>query len=358
MTIGRAPALDIGQIIERSDFWRRSPASAGGAPGHKEWSYFSVLDEQVQLVLVFSIMDRPCASPSMRPRIEEARVTVLARARDGSWSGDIEACEPAAVAICAGRVNARFGASDLTFAEGAYRLRLRLGEPGAAAADLVLRPVARPALTRSVPLGTDNPMHWFVVPRLEAAGTLHVGGRVHVLRGSPAYHDHNWGRFTWGGDFAWEWGTILSASPGASWSLVYYRITDRGRHAVIAQGLLLWCGDRHHKTFRDADLVIRSEGLLRSAGCVRLPRVMRLIVPGAAGDLPRRLTIAARSGSDALDLVLDIDDCGQICLPHDSDDGITTVSECHARASVAGRLNGSILGFECGAIVEFNRAAV
>ena len=355
MTAAQASSLDVSGVVERSDFWRRSPASVGGPAGHKEWSYFCVLGDDVQLVTAFSIMDRSPRADGSTGCVEEARVTILARGSDRQWNGDIELSDPAGVAIQAGRVDARFGRNELRFSGGAYRIRAEVGP--SLGASLVLRPTARPALTRSVPLGATDPMQWFVVPRLEASGEVRIGNRVHTVAGSPADHDHNWGRFTWGGDFAWEWGIAL-APPGLPWSLVYYRITDRGRHQVGSQGLLLWRADRHQRTFRDGELAIRSHGLHRRGIAVRLPRIMRLAVPGCASDIPQRLEVSARSGEDVIEVTFEVEDCAQICLPQDADDyGITAISECPARALVTGRLNGAGVRFECRAVLEFNRAA-
>jgi hypothetical protein len=356
MIPARVQAPDLGGIVERCDYWRRSPASAGGPAGHKEWSYFCVLADEVQLVTAFSIMDRLAPAGAGLDRIEEARVTLLGRFADRGWRGAVEACEPATVALQAGRVGALFGRHALAFERGAYRLDVSIDEPPMRAL-LALRPTARPAMTRSIPLGEATPMQWFVVPRLEASGEVRLGDRRYHVRECPAYHDHNWGRFRWGGDFAWEWGIALSDST-SSWSLIYYRITDRGRHAVVSQGLLLWIGDGHSRTFRDSDLRVRSHGRLRTAGCLRVPRVMQLVVSGSAGDLPTRLEVSARRGHDALDVGFDLESCAQICLPDDDDSvGVTSISECPARATVSGRVDGRAVAFSCHSVIEFNRGA-
>ena len=351
----RLEGHDVARLLERSDFWRRSPASAGGATGHKEWNYFCVLADDVDLIVNMSIMDRPPVPGGARGRIEEAQVAVLARTRDGRWHGDVETCDPESVALQAGRIDARLGRSALSFAEGAYRVHAQAGTRPVAA-KLVLRPTARPALTRSVPLGARHAMHWLVVPRLEATGQVLVGDALYRLRSSPAYHDHNWGSFSWGADFAWEWGIAL-AGRTIPWNLVYYRITDRGRHQSLSQGVLLWRDDCHCRTFRDGEVRVRGVGLLRVGRSLRVPRIMSLAIPGTAADLPRRLEIEARSGTDGLDIAIDLDDCAQIGLPNDTDEGMTSISECRGRVSVFGWVRGEAVRFDGPSVVEFNRAA-
>lgn len=356
MTMSHRDRRSVDAAIEHCDFWRRSPASVGGPGGHKEWSYFCLLGDECQLVTAFSIMDRRTHAATGPDGVEEAHVIVLVRTPSSGWTCGLDTCTRDSVAIRAGRVDGRFGSHALAFRGGRYTVDLDMDDPRLGAT-LSLRPCARPALTRSIPLGHATPMQWFVVPRLEATGVVRVGSRSHEVRACPAYHDHNWGRFRWGGDFAWEWGVAVSATVDG-WSLIYYRITDRGRHAVVSQGLLLWQGADHGRTFRDGDLSVRGHGLLRTAGCPRVPRVMHLAVMGSAGDLPRRLEASARHGRDAVDVAFDLETPARIFVPDDDgDEGVTSISECPATATVRGRIDGAAVAFTCHSVVEFNRGA-
>ena len=345
----------IGSILERSDYWRRSPATAGGQAGHKEWSYFCVFGDQVTLVANLSIMDQPSLTGRDSGRIEAARVVVLVRDAGGRWQGNIEDCPPEQVAIPAGQIGARFGHSSLAFVNGGYRLHIRAGSE--IEADLHLQPETRPALTRSVPLGMMEPMRWLVVPRLRTSGEMRIGNSRHFISGCPAYHDHNWGRFAWGGDFAWEWGISLSSTNSAPWSLIYYRITDRGRHQAVSQGLLLWQKADHSRTFQDREIVARTLGFLRPNHPLRVPSVAALAIPGTAADIPRRLEVHASSEGEELEVAFELEDCAQIAVPNDSDAGFTSIWEVHGRARARGNIRGERIEFESPAIVEFNRAA-
>jgi len=353
MSVTLAPPLDLAAIISRADYWRRSPASAGGAAGHKEWSYFCLLGHELQMVVAFSIMDSS-AEGSAAPAVEIPRVAILAHAPD-RWTAIVESCPSSEPSLTAGRIDARFGGQSLAFTRGAYRIDLASDAPRMRAS-LLLRPVARPGLTRSIPLGGVTPMQWFVVPRLEADGDVWLGQHHYRLDRSPAYHDHNWGSFAWGGDFAWEWGIVLSAGSPA-WSLIYYRITDRGRHHVVSQGLLVWRGDRHCRSFRDGALDVRSRGRFRTAGCTRVPGIMRAALNGEAADLPAHLEVSAHAGSDRLELRFELQSCAQIGVPNDGDDGVTCISECPSVAVVDGIVGGEQVQFTSHALIEFNRGA-
>ena len=170
---------DVSRAIERTDFWRRSPASAGGGTGHKEWHYFSVLADDLDLIVNLSIMDRRPTDPRGSAIPEEARVVILVRDPDGRWDGDVETCDRSAVTLHAGRIDARFGGSRVSFSDGAYRLDVRLGAAGLSAS-LALSPASRPAIARSVPLGGQEPMQWMVLP----TGMLRNGSALPALIGA------------------------------------------------------------------------------------------------------------------------------------------------------------------------------
>ena len=95
---------------------------------------------------------------------------------------------------------------------------------------------SRPFVVNNQPVG-DGRMSWLFVPRLRAEGWLRIGGREHRIEDDLAYHDHNWGRFWWGDDFGWTWGTILPTKPGDPWSMVFLQMTDRSRLRYLSQAL-------------------------------------------------------------------------------------------------------------------------
>jgi len=340
-------------LIERGDHWRRSPASVGGRVGHKEWSHFCVFGDGIELLLNWSLMDD---TGSFRPRVEVPRVTWLVRSDAGGWDGELEEFDSEHVAVRGGRIDLRMGASELRFRDAAAAEDAVLGG-GRVALHLLLRPLARPAITSSIALGSGSAVRWFVVPRLEADGVISVAGRRHELRRAPSYHDRDWGRFGWGGDFSWEWAIALPDDRESPWSLVFQRFSDRHRLRVLSQGILLWRRGTHARTLHSRDLSVRSSGRLRAAACLRVPRVMALAAPGSAADLPRRIEIEASNGGDRLAIELELLDLAQIVVPNDGDvPGVTVISEARSRANVEGRVRGERVSFAGPAVVELNRA--
>ncbi|WP_437564858.1 hypothetical protein [Sorangium sp. So ce542] len=338
----------VRQALLRADYLRRSPASVGGPGGHKEWLHFCVYGPQIDVLVNFSLCDdvRTGAAPSA----ELARVTVLVRGE--GWDGDVDLYAPADVTVRAGHIDAAFGQSTVVFRDGEYHISAALRERPIAV-DLRLRPASMPSLANNVQLDPGPPINWLVVPRLFASGTVTVAGRQTRLEGAPAYHDHNWGHFSWGRDFAWEWGFGLPHEPGCPWSLVFARLSDRAHTRAFTQALFLWKGARQHRVLRAQDLEIRHEGHLRPARILKLPRVMALLSPDLLPDVPRRLHIQGEADGDWMECVFESSDCAQVIIPNDQDLGVTIINEVSGAVRLSGLVRGETVSMEGRAIFEF-----
>jgi hypothetical protein len=286
--------------------------------------------------------------------VEVARLAVLARDR-GGWEGDVVRFEPVDVEVSGGAIDSRFGPNRLRFVDGVYELVIELPDRRLTAS-LRFEPLVTPAMTNSVPLGGDESVKWLVVPHLVASGHISLADRRHALARAPAYHDHNWGVFRWGGDFSWEWAVVVPPTPAVPWTLVLTRLSDRGQHNVFSEGLLLWKGDTHWRTFRGDEVEFSASGFLRRERVLRIPPVMWLAAPGRALDVPLTMRASGRSGRDAIELELELEDLGQIAIPSDADAHSTTVlSEVLARGRLTGRVRGEIVKLDGPAIVELIR---
>ncbi len=324
---------DLAEMLPRLDYFRRSPARLGGRGGHKEWQYFLVNAGAVHLIINFSLQDDPWATD---PRhAEVARLTLLARGE--TWEGGMERLPESEVHVPAGLIDARFGASTLRFHKDRYLLAVSLREH-TLAAELELVPTMRPLLFTNHPLSPGEHLSWVVVPRLEARGTVTLRGRTHLVTDAPAYHDHNWGHFRWGGDFAWEWAHALPAHAAHPWSAVFARMTDRRRTRVRYQSLFLWRSGGTVRTFRDRDIRLVHQGHFQPARRLTVPPAMALLTPGLACDLPAHMELAARSGSDTFHLRFAAEELARVVTP----------GECEPRTvSVLNELSGRVVSHGC-----------
>jgi hypothetical protein len=319
----------LASAVNKTDWLRRPPSRIGEAPRpFKEWLHFCIYGGDLDLLINLSEVDDPRRDRS-RPSI--VRQTLLART--DRWLGGIE--EIQAPRLVAGDIEADFDGGRLRFEDGRYRLRAR-GRRTPIDVDLELEPLAHPAPIHNVTVGDGPPIHWVVIPRLRASGWARVGDREFHLDGVPAYHDHNWGDFGWGRDFAWEWGFGLPPEPENPWSLVFARLSNRALTRTRMQTLFIW-RDRHAvAAFRDDQIEIRHRGLLRPSRVCRVPPVMALVARGGATDIPAEVTIRARASNAELNATFVPGDVAQVIIPNDDDLGTTIINE------VAGELQADI----------------
>ena len=346
---GMPAGLD--RAIQRADYLRRSPFPLGGRGHHKEWLHFVVHSDEVELLVNLSLVDDTRANAT--PGQEFARTVVLTR--DQEWDGAIELSEPDEVEVKGGDIHMRFGENLATYRDGTYQVRARM-QSRPIAIDLQLEPCSFPALSNNIRLELDDrPINWMVIPRLEATGVATIGDRTYRLDRAPAYHDHNWGHFDWGKNFAWEWGFSLPPSVDCPWSLVFVRLADRGHTRALTQGLFLWNHEKHFRIFRGSDMVVSPTGFLRQTP-FRLPGIMNVLSPGAASDVPQRLEARAEGDGDWAEFCFDADDVAQVCIPNDTDDAaVTVINEVGGNLALEGEVRGQQIEMKGRAMFEFVR---
>ncbi|MDC3379000.1 hypothetical protein OAX78_01800 [Planctomycetota bacterium] len=343
----------IDRAIRAGDYLRRSPFQLGGLGGHKEWLHFCIHSHGLDLLVNFSMVDD--VRPTAQRGAETGRITILTRDR-GSWDGGVEAFEPCDATIRGGEIHMTLGDNHVSYAEGVYRIAVRMHSQ-AISIDLTLRPVVMPALSNNIAMDAGTPINWLVLPRLLADGSATLSGRAHELRNAVAYHDHNWGHFAWGRDFAWEWCYALSVDPANIWSLVFVRLLNRARNAVYKQGLFLWRKTEAHRIFRSHDMRTRHEGFLPSRKVFKIPRVMALVTPGTATDVPAQVEVEARGEGDRLGFRFEAEDVAQVVIPSDTDlTRVTIINEVAGHLETEGVVRGERVSMSGPAIFEFIRA--
>jgi len=338
--------------IRELDYFRCSPARLGDDAGYKEWQHFIVHAEGIQLLINFNLLDDRWAASDGNRQVQ--RVIAIARTASG-WTGGIERIRADDVDLRPGEIGARFGRNSLAFEDGRYRVRIAF-EHVAIAADLTFEPSTVPMLANNQPLSRTRVVSWMFVPRLACTGVVRLGSKRYAIREAVAYHDHNWGNFAWGEDFAWEWGSALASGPQDQWSMVYARMSDLGRNVSRGQGLFVWRGAHFYSLFRDDEIETRYVGRLSAPTPLKLPPVMALLSPGGVQDVPARLEITARGKGDNLRLVFLTEDVVQLIIPNDADvDGVTVLNEVTGRVSAQGVVRGSVIQMDGPGVFEFIR---
>jgi hypothetical protein len=339
----------IDDVLHRTDFMRCSRRSLGERGPYKEWHHFVVQDERFRLIVNFSFTDPP------GPRDLETVPRVIALLRDGGYSGTVESFDPNDCEVRTGRVAARLGPCSFSFVDGAYELGLELPAIRVRA-ELRLVPASTPFVVNNQPLAPGSRLSWLFVPRLEAHGHVSIGNTRLSLRGTPAYHDHNWGRFRWGDDFGWVWGSVLPTRSTDPWTTVFMCMTDRFRRRATRQGLYVWHGRDPVAMWRDAAVTVEQDGLLRRPPALTLPAVMGVLRPGSASDLPAALTIRGHQDGDRVELRFEPDDYVRIVVPDEHDDlDVVVLNEVSGRVRASGEIGGRALDLRGSGVFEFLR---
>jgi len=333
-------------VLARSDFLRAPVLATARPDGFKEWYHFVLHRPGRRVVINFSLTSE--ASRAGQPRLVP-RVIVIAH--DQRWTGAIERFDESELDVSADLGALTIGGNRMTVRSDGYLAEIDL--PGHdIRGKLHLTSVSRPFVVNNQPVG-DGRMCWLFVPRLRADGWLRIGDQEHRLESDVAYHDHNWGRFRWGGDFGWTWGTILPSGPEEPWSLVFLRMTDRRRLRCLSQALYVWHHDEPAAIFRHAAVQVRSCGLLGRAADCTLPSPMRLVLGGEVPDVPERMEITATRAGDAVHAEFRPRSYARLAQPSEVClDRSVVLCETSGTARVSGSINGEGIDFVGAGVFE------
>jgi hypothetical protein len=341
MTLPAVDQLAISRSILAGGFFRRVRPLGRAA---KEWLHFCVLSPGCRVVLNFSL------SREADEGSATARLICLVREESGC-NGEVLTLAPDDVLIRPGKLDAQFGDSSVRFEDGRFRLRARIPRRELEL-DLELVPRALPMIVQNINAGPGAALHWFLVPRLVAKGRVVSNGRVCAVDEAPAYHDHNWGTFRWGGEFSWTWGYGLPLDASVPWSFIMDHFMNRAGTRTRARALLIWKGPLHHRMFRDRTLEVEQHGQLRPERIFRIPRALAFGCPDALCGVPERVVLRGQSGDDRVEVEMKSHNVSQILIPSDEDDGLTLINEVECETHLSGTIAGELVEMKGAGMLE------
>jgi hypothetical protein len=334
-------------VLAGSDFLRAPVLATARPEGFKEWHHFVVHGRGFRLLINFSLTNEVSGVDRVRlaPR-------VIVIAHDQNWTGAIERFDGNALNVSADLGELTIGGNRMTVLPNGYRVAIDLPDNGIRG-ELHFTSASRPFVVNNQPVGNGR-MCWLFVPRLRAEGWLQIRDRQHRIEDDLAYHDHNWGRFWWGDDFGWTWGTILPTGQGDPWSMVFLQMTDRSRLRCLSQALYVWHHDEPAAIFRHAAVQTRSDGLLRRAADCTLPPPMRLLVDGEVPGVPERIDIIATRAGDRVHAEFRSQSYARLAQPSEVClDRSTVLCETGGHARASGTINGEEIDFVGTGVFEF-----
>jgi hypothetical protein len=338
-------ARSLDEVGAGGNAWRTpltGPASNTGA--RKEWMHFCVaLPSGGQVLVNLNVTE---SGGRRVPRL-------IVLGWDRSWCGSVRSFADDEVSGGSGRLDVRLGPNRLRWHEGAFQLSLATPE---LTGELELVPSLLPTVPTTVSLGAGRSLHWIVLPRLLANGWVRLGSERHLVARAPAYHDHNWGNFRWGGDLGWEWGFLLPESGDTRMSVVVVRVSDGLGHKSASQTALVWRESRLVRVFQNHELEFESHGTRPPARPFTVPRVASLLAPAASSGVPARFATRARGAGDSLDFDFSVHDAARVALPSETDPfKLLLLNETTGRARASGSIGGERFELEGDAMMEFVR---
>ena len=334
-------------VLAGSDFLRAPMLATARPEGFKEWHHFVVHGRGFRLLINFSLTNEVSGAGQVRlaPR-------VIVIAHDEKWTGAIERFDGRALDVSADLGELTIGGNRMTVLPDGYHVAIDLPDKDIRG-ELHFTSASRPFVVNNQPVG-DGRMSWLFVPRLRAQGWLRIGGREHRIENDLAYHDHNWGRFWWGDDFGWTWGTLLPKGPDDPWSMVFLQMTDRSRLRCLSQALYVWHHDEPAAIFRHAAVQTRSDGLLGRAADCTLPPPMRLLLDGEVPGVPERIEITATRAGDKVHAEFRSQSYARLAQPSEVClDRSTVLCETSGTARASGTINGEDVDFVGTGVFEF-----
>lgn len=296
------------------------------APIAKDWLHLNVFDHRGGAVAV--------VNASLHGDVWRDRGLVvgccLVHVPGSGWAGGVEILDAAEARLDPGFV----GLATMGFALPPDRsVILSVCRPDVrgkltatpAAADIVVE--------EPLPFGSGW-ISWRAVPRLTAQGWLQVAGTPVDISTASVYHDHNWGRWRWGDDAGWDWGTVLAPDGGPS--IVLFRPTRRARRGGDP-GVSVHVAGRQVRFSGPSVYVLRSG---RYAGPVHR-------VPGAAAALrgdrrrpvvPASVRLVAGGREAGVEVEWTVDAVAQIVCAEPAVPGQAFIHELCGRATYDVRL--------------------
>ena len=341
--------MSPGPSLRRRDFWRRDLVEDPRGVPFKEWHHFILRAGSSHLLINFSLTRDGTGQG-------QGRVIALACGEDPSsgWRGAVGRAGPAALAKDG--CDFQLQGQRLRISDEGWTISLSLPE-AAIAADLRVTPAAHAMNAPDQSVGGGRRLSWLVFPRVKVDGRVTIEGRSQELVGVIGYHDHNWGRFSWGDDYAWEWGILWPDDDAIEDGIVVSSLQNRARTTASLEQLFLWRGGRSVAAMASPELSVDTFGRHLAPAEATFPPVMSLLEPPTVRqDIPRRLRWGVERSDRALAVDMTVERVARLLVPSETDPlGVLAIFECLVSALAEGHEGGTPWRWEGRGIVELVR---
>jgi hypothetical protein len=152
-------------------------------------------------------------------------------------------------------------------------------------------------------------INWLVASsKMEVSGNLSVAGETYSLNNSRAYHDHNWGYWSWGDDLGWDWGQVSQAGNYSNetigeYSISFGNITNANHSQSVSSVMNVWEDGEIIANFSGEEMQIEHSNLSTTEiGIPPAEMLPEYILPQDSFPFPQNTLLNASSGSDTLNI--------------------------------------------------------
>ena len=316
------------------DSLRPPSATDPSAPAYKDWFHVNFFDVKTDTLGLINVsLHGPPSDP--RSRVVGVGLAIDLKKEEG-WTGGIEILsfndanvDLFGISLSTISVNVtpdhKYLHAVVSRADDGLDIHI-IAEPVASSFDYDLK----------TPFGSGW-ISWSAVPLLTVKGQALINERSYLADQFYAYHDHNWGRWFWGDDAAWEWGAFFF--PEIKAILVIARACDKSHEIYGPTHMTLTVLDRHIH-FPSNKVVIQFNGRLNDLD-LRIPGALATIhTDRRHPNLPKKIQIQAENMSDVVSLTFIGKSVAQLLLAEPTRPGNAFIHEISGATEIIARVGG------------------
>lgn len=312
------------------------------AAAYKDWLHLNLFLPDEGIVALVNVSLHGPAS-DLRSRVVGV---ALAAGADGVWYGGIEITDFKSVTIESKGIYLQTVSLGATRTDDALLACIRFSGDGLTA-DIRANPCSQ-SFTHETRFGSGW-IGWSAVPLLELDGSICIDNKIYSLSGAFAYHDHNWGRWFWGEDVAWEWGAFVLPDKTVA---VFTRATNKAHRHLYPSHLVLVRGNSSY-VFQPGQVNVSLNGRMRGVQR-RLPGALATIhADRCHPDLPSVVRIRGESALASLQLEFVGNTAAQLIVAEPTRPGTAFINEIAGTCSLLAIVEGTQLAAQGSGIFEY-----
>jgi hypothetical protein len=206
-------------------------------------------------------------------------------------------------------------------------------------------PLATPLVIPNTDYSADEFIGWGLLPGMDIAGKFCFGEReISLDKNWYCYHDHNYGRFRWGGSVGWLWWVVNVPAESNLANLTY--VFHQGNPNAAEKGMpYLFVYENYHliKVFSGTSLTVDIKWHEQEIHPIRLPGFLTPLFADRPTATLECIEVSGGDDADEIDLRMTVLSNVEIILPDNKKRQYTFLKETNGKTEVYHRINGNTI---------------